>query len=299
MNQTESNVYDKLLYYVSHEGEVRWEKFKDAINRLTDYQPRYKPFTYLKFLARLGHLDFDPMQLSHVAIAPAVLIDTVVENRYVLVGSRIPAFLEEIKKCVSDTGGKLRSKLEQKAPTSIVLSELTEVSFTEIENLGIHISRAFSAKLSRLLPNPKRTSFSQIDTRLPDSRKKFNLNTLKYGPDNQRQQDNGLYEIPQYGSSIYILKSGTDLRKVPPDWGEWLALSDAGKTTGLTFYVERTQTWCVKYPLHLPLIVDRCATLCSGYPPKLLKNYFYHYSDVPIGVACQLTKSLYQTWEVV
>ena len=78
----------------------------------------------------------------------------------------------------------------------------------------------------------------------------------------------------------------------------WLTLSAVGRTTKLITYIEKTRTWCVKIPLQVPLIIDRCATLCSGFPPEL-KNNFYHYSDVPAGIAYQLTKSLYQDWEVI
>ena len=301
MNQTENNVYDKLLYYLSHEGQLSWEKFKDAVERLTNEQRQYNPSTYLMSLGRLGHLDYDPMELSRVVITPAVLIDTTVENRYVLIGSRTPAFLEEIKKCVSNTGGKWHTKINKYAPTTIFFSDLTDISFAKIENLGIHISWAFSAKLSTLLPEPGYIDFpQQTETSFPNSVKKFNLKTLEFKPDNQRLRGNGLYEIPQYGPSVYILKFGSNERKVPRDWGLWLLLSNAGKTTGLVGYKEETQKWCIKRPLQLPLIVDRCATLCSGFPPKLLKkNSFYYYSDVPIGVAYQLTKSLHQKWEII
>lgn len=298
MNQSEINVYDKLLYYLSHAGELRWEKFKDAINRLTDNQQRFNPSTYLQSLGRLGHLDYDPMELTRVVIAPSALIDTAVENRYVLVGSRTPAFLGEIKNYVADTGGKWYTKFNKYAPTTIVLSDLTDASLTKIENLGIHVSRAFSAKLSEILPKPKHTDFPrQTEMSFPDSVKKFNLKTLKYEPDNQ-WRGNGVYEIPQYGPSVYILRSGSDQRKVPRDWGIWLTFAAVGRTTGLVSYVGKTRTWCVAIPLQVPLIIDRCATLCSGFPPELKSN-FYHYSDVPIGVACQLTKSLYQDWEVI
>ena len=300
MNQTENNVYDKLVYYLSHEGELRWEKFKDAVNRLTDYQPRSIPSTYLRFIARLGHLDYNPLNLSLVAIAPAAIVEASVPDRYVLVGSRTPCFIKEINKCVSDTGGKLRKELERYAPTTIVLSDLTEASFTEIESLGIHISRAFSAKLSKLLPTPKNTCFPRIETPLQDAFNKFNINTFKYDKlNNFHSISNGLYGISQHGPDVHILKSGSDQRKVPLYWGVWLALSNAGKTTGLVCYEKETQIWRVKSPLQVPLIIDRCAILCSGFPPKLLKNGFYHYSAVPIGVAYQLTRSLHQKWEVI
>lgn len=298
MNQTKDNVYDKLLYYLSHQGQLSWGKFKDAVESLANEQLRYNPSTYLISLGRLGHLDYDPMELTSVVIAPAVLIDTAMENRYVLVGSRIPAFLEKIKNYIADTGGKWDTKFSKYAPTTIVLSDLTDASLTKIEGLGVHISRAFSAKLSELLPKPKHTDFPrQTEMSFPDSLKKFNLKTLEYEPNNGRH-GNGLYEIPQYGPSVYILRSGSDERKVPRDWGVWLTFSAVGRTTGLVSYVEKTRTWCVKIPLQVPLIIDRCATLCSGFPPEL-KNNFYHYSDVPAGIAYQLTKSLYQDWEVI
>ena len=299
MNQTENNVYDRLLYYLSHEGELRWEKFKDSVDKLTGDQQRFEyASTYLKSIARLGHFDYDPLNLSVIAIAPAALVETAVENRYVLVGSRTPDFIEEIKKCVSDTGGKLCKKLDRYSPITIVLSDLTEVSFTEIESMGIHISHAFSAKLSKILPTPKHTGFPQDNTILPDLLNKFDFKTSKFEPYNQRQRRNGLYEIPRYGPSIYVLKSGSDQRKIPRDWGIWLTLFTAGRTRGLISYVKKSRTWCVNYPVPLPLIVDRCATLCSGFPPKS-KNSFNHYSDVPIGVAYQLTKSIHQNWEIV
>ncbi len=298
MNQTKSNIYDKLLYYLSHEGVLRWEKFKDGINRLTQNQERHEPSTYLISLARLGHLDYNPAKLSHVTIAPTVLIDTAVEKRYVLVGSRTPTFLEEVKECVTDTGGKLNIKSDQYAPKTIVLSDLTETSFSEIESIGIHISRSFSAKLSELLPIPEPTDFPRDNTNLPDPVNKFNLDSLKFEPYNQRQRNNGLYEIPQYGPSVYILKSGSDQHIVPRDWGIWFMLSNPGKTTKYVTYNKETEILRVRSPLNLPLILDRCATLCSGFPPEL-KGNFYHYPNVPAGVAYQLTNSLHQKWEKV
>ena len=297
MNQTEIDVFDGLLYYISHLVELNWEKFKDVAERLTKNNPNYKDSTYLTALARLGHLDYDPMNLDKVVIAPPVLVEAAVEDRYVLVGSRSPDFLEKIRRCVSKTGGKLCLIPERYAPTTIMLSGLTKASFTEIENLGIHISRAFSAKLSSVLPIPKRTNFPQIEMPLSDSPNKFNTNTLKYEKDNHFMGDNGLYEIPQYGPNIYILKSGSDQRKVPRDWGEWLLLSTFARTTELVSYKEESQAWCVNRNLLVPLIVDRCATLCSGFPPKW-RGDLICYSDVPVGIAYRLTKSLYQDWEV-
>lgn len=296
----ESNVFDKLLYYLSHEGELSWEKFKDAIDRLTKNQSRFEhSSTYLRSLARLGHLDFDPMKLSRIVIAPAALIETAVEDCYVLVGSRTPDFLMNLKKYISSVGGNLKSISEQYGPTTIVLSGLTETSFAEIKNLDIHISCAFSAKLSNVLPSPKYARFLQSETVFPDAFSKFNLDTLKYDKlDNNLLINDGLYEIPQYGPNVYILKFGISQRRVPRDWGEWLTLSLFGRKTGLISYKEKSQTWRAKSALHVPLIVDRCATLCSGYPPKLIGNFFC-YSDVPIGIAYRLTKSLYQDWEVV
>ena len=298
MNQTETKVFDGLLYYLSHIGELCWEKFKDAVENVTGGESNSKVSTYLASLARLGHLDYNPMNLNKVVITPSVLVEAAVKDRYVLVGSRSPDFLEEIKKCISKTGGKLQLIPELYAPTSIILSELTETSFAEIESLGIHISRAFSAKLSTVLPIPKRTNFPQIETPLSDSPNKFNINSLKYEKDNHFLSDDGLYEISRYGPNVYVLKSGSDQRKVPRDWGEWLVLSTFGRTTGLISYKKEYQTWCVKGDLLMPLIVDRCAALCSGFPPKLMDG-FYCYSNVPAGIAYQLTKSLCQDWEVI
>ncbi len=292
MNQTKNNTYDKLLYYLSHEGVLRWEKFKDGINRLTQNQEPHKPSTYLKSLARLGHLDYNPAKLSHVVIAPAVLIDTAVKNRYVLVGSRTPTFLEKVKKCVADTGGKLDIKSDRYAPNTIVLSDLTKASCSEIESIGVHISRSFSAKLSKLLPTPKPTDFPRNNTNIPDPVNKFNLNNLEFEPYNQRHRNSGLYEIPRY-VPIYILKSGVDQYIVPRDWGIWFTLSNRRNTTKHVTYNNGTVTLRVRDPLNLPLILDRCATLCSGFPPQLKGNFFY-YSDVPGGIAYQITKSLQQ-----
>ena len=297
MNQTKTNVFDGLLYYLSHISELDWEKFKDVVKNLTRGEPNLKYSTYLTSLARLGHLDYNPTNLDKVVIAPSVLVETAVKDRYALVGSRSPDFLEEVKKCVSETGGELYFIPEQYAPTTIMLTELTEASFTEIENLGIHISRAFSAKLSSILPTPKRTNFPQLETPLSNSWNKFNIKTLKYEKDSHFLDD-GLYEIPQYGPDVYVLKSGPDQRRVPRDWGEWLLLFTSGRTTELMSYEKKSQAWCVNRNLLVPLIVDRCATLCSGFPPKR-RGDLICYSDVPVGIAYRLTKSLYQDWEVV
>ena len=295
----EINVFDRLLYYLSHVGELSWEKFKDAIRNLSDGQPRFKnDSTYLSAMARLAHLDYDPATLNRVFVAPSTLVETAVKGRFVVVGSRTPDSLKEITKCVFETGGKSRRNPEESAPTTIVLNELTEASFTEIESLGVHVSRAFSAKLSSLLPSPSRASFLIHEGPLPDPVNRFNLRTLEFEPDNPPRHNDGLYEIPQFGRDIYVLKFGSDQRKVPRDWGEWLFLNSRVGQNGLISYEQKSQTWFVNGNLHVPLTLDRCATLCSGFPPHKRKNWFY-YTDVPVGIAYRLTKALYQKWEVV
>ena len=295
----EINVFDRPLYYLSHVGELSWERFKDAIGNLTEGQHRFRyDSTYLSALARLAHLDYDPMKLDWVFIAPSVLVETAVEGQFVLVGSRTSDFLEEIEKCVFDTRGKSRRSPEKFAPTTIVLNELTEASFAEIESMGIHVSRTFSAKLSSILPSPNRASFSIDKFPLRDSINRFNFRTLEFEPDNPPRHNDGLYEIPQFGRNVYVLKSGADQRIVPRAWGEWLFLSACGRKKGLTFYEQKSQTWCVNSKLHLPLTLDRCATLCSGFPPEFRDDLFC-YEDVPVGIAYRLTKALYQNWEVV
>ena len=295
MNQVETNVFDGLLYYLSHIGKLSWEDFKQTIKRLTRDNPDLKMSTYLTSLARLGHLDFDPMKLSYVTIAPAVLVETTVENRYVLVGSRVPSFLEKIKKCVAENGGNFRSIPEKYAPTTVLLSDLTEEAFSTLESLNVHISWEFSAKLSHILPRPRLMNLQREPSFVANLEKKFNPLTLDYEPLSTGENLDGLYQISQHGPDVYVLRSGNHQRRVPRDWAEWNVLAG---TPGLISYVEKSQTWRVRNNLLIPLIIDRCATLCSGYPPKL-KGKFVCYSDVPTDIAKRLTKSLYQDWEVI
>lgn len=298
MNRMETNVFDNLLHYLSHVGEIRWAKFKEAVNRVTGNQPSFRyATTYLKILARLGHLDYNPMNVSGdgVVIAPAVLVETAVAERYVLVGSRTPNLLKALQTCVSEVGGEVHSISKRDAPTTIVLNGVSDRTLSAVERLDIHVSRAFSARLSNVLPVPKRTYFQKDNTSLLDLQDKFNPRTLKYEPDTSRLRSDGLYKIVQHGAAIYVLKTGADQRCVPRDWGEWQVLS---RTPRLIAYERETQTWRVKRNLRLPLIVERCATLCSGFPPKRTKRFTY-YPDVPAGVAYRFTKSLYQEWEEV
>ena len=295
----EINVFDHLLYYLSHVGELSWEKFKDAISNLTEGQSRFKnDSTYLSALARLAHLDYAPIKLDKVFIAPSVLVETAVTHRYVLAGSRTPDFIKDIAERVSEAGGTLQQIPKRYAPTVIVLSEMTEASLAEIESLGVHVNRAFSAKLSSILPSPERTSFLKSETRFPYLIKGFHFKSLKYEEDSYAWRNDGLYEIPQFGRNVYVLKSGADQRIVPRDWGEWLFLSACGRKNGLISYERKSQTWCVNSKLLVPLTLDRCATLCSGFPPKLRDGLFC-YADVPAGIAYRLTKAIYQNWEVV
>ena len=295
MNQVETNVFDKLLYYLSHVGRLSWEEFKQAIKRLTRDNPDFKTSTYLISLARLGHLDYDPMKLSYVTIAPAVLVETEVEDRYVLVGSRVPSFLEDVKRCVSKNGGKFRLIPEKYAPMTIVLSELREKTISSLDNLGIYISWEFSAKLSQVLPRPRLMNIQPELSFAANLKKKFNPTTLNYESVVHGESTDGLYQISQHGPDVYVLRSGHNQRRVPRDWAEWNVLAG---TSGLISYREKSQTWRVNNKLLVPLIADRCATLCSGYPPKWIDN-LVSYPDVPIDIAKRLTKSLYQDWEVI
>ena len=295
MNQVETNIYDRLLYYLSHVGELSWEDFKQVTMRFTRGKPDFKASIYLTHLARLGHLDFDPMKLSYVVIAPTVLVETAVENRYILVGSRVPTYLEAVKKCVAGNGGKFRLIPEQRAPMTVELSELTEKAFSSLESLGIHISWEFSAKLSYILPRPRLMNFQREPSFVANLIKKFNPATLDYKSVDPGEVPDGLYQIAQHGPDIYVLRSGRYQRRVPRDWAEWNVLAG---TRRLIFYVEKSQTWQVRSKSLIPLIIDRCATLCSGYPPKWSGN-FVSYPDVPIDIAKRLTKSLYQDWEII
>lgn len=295
MSGIETNTFDRLLYYLSHKGELSWADFKQAIKVLTDGKPDYKMTTYLKALARLGHLDYDPMNLSYVTIAPAALVETQVENRYVLVGSRVPAFLEDVRLCVSENGGEFRLRSKEYAPAIVVLNHLTEETFSALEGLGVYISREFSTKLSRILPRPKFLNLESEPVSILRLEKKFNSTTLGYESVGHGERTDGLYEISQHGPNIYVLKHGDEHRKVPRDWAEWYILLG---TSGLTAYDQEAQTWSVSTEVPVPLIVDRCAALCSGYPPKLTFKSFC-YSDVPVDIAERLTKSLYQDWEAI
>lgn len=295
MNQVETNVFDDLLYYLSHIGELSWVDFKQAIARLTRDNSDLKASTYLTSLARLGHLDFDPMKLSYITVAPAVLVETAIEDRYVLAGSRVPSFLAEVKKCISGNSGKFQLILERYAPTTVVLSELTEKAFSELESLNVSISWEFSAKLSQVLPRPRLMNFQRELSFVANLVKKFNPDTLDYKSVDPGEVSDGLYQISQHGPDVYALRYGNYQRKVPRDWAEWNVLAG---TPGLISYKGKSQTWQVRSKLLMPLIVDRCATLCSGYPPKWRGN-FVSYADVPIDIAKRLTKSLYQDWEVI
>ena len=259
---------------------------------------RLKNSTYLSALARMGHLDYDPLKLDRVVIAPSVLVETAVKDRFVLVGSRTPDFLKYIKGRVFETGGKFQQIPERFSPTTIVLNELTEASFAAIESMGIHVSRAFSAKLSSLLPSPNRASFLIDESQFPDSINRFNLRTLEFEPDNHLRHNNGLYEIPRFGRDVYVLKTGSYQRRVSREWGMWLFLYACGRTTGWISYKPDSQTWRVNWKLLVPLMIDRCATLCSGFPRHPSGKWWY-YADVPAGIAYRLTKALYQKWEVV
>ena len=58
------------------------------------------------------------------------------------------------------------TKFNKYAPTTIVLSDLTDDSFTKIENLGIHINHAFSAKLSDAIAKTKTYGFSSANRKV-------------------------------------------------------------------------------------------------------------------------------------
>lgn len=294
MSQTNLNVFDNILYYLSHTEKLHWEKFKRTVELLTKDFSAPKPSFYLRSLARLGHLDFEKETLDCV-IAPAVLVETAVKNRYVLVGSRTPKFLSEVEKVIASTGGKLNPIPETSAPTTISLSGLTTESLTEIASLGIHIGAAFSAKLSSVLPKPQLISFPIIESQHDVRLEKFDVHNRRY-VESCRIED-GLNRVCRWGRDDYVLKLDQHSRRVPRDWGEWLALHAFHKT-GLIRYEKKSRAWCVRKGLIVPLLVERCATLCSGRPPES-KGGFNHYLDFPIGIAFRLTELLYQRLEVI
>ena len=258
MNQVETNVFDSLLYHLSHVGKISWMKFKETVYHITDSQSRFEYSTYLRNLARLGHVDYDPMNLSEVVIGPSVLVETAIENRYVLVGSRVPGFLGEVRRCISENGGEIQQIPKKYAPTTVVLSELTEEVLSTLESLGIHISREFSAKLSQILPRPRLMNIQPELSFAANLEKKFNPTTLNYEPVVPGTITDGLYQISRYGPDVYVLRSGRYQRRVPRDWAEWYVLD---KTLGRISYKKESQTWRVKSELIPP---SNCRSVCDA-----------------------------------
>ena len=160
MNQNHSNFLDELLYYLSHLGKMPWVKFKQGFECLNrDNKAPNSNSYYLKSFISVGHLEYDPALLDKVYIAPATLVETATANQYVLVGSRTPDLISKIEKTVLSKGGEFCRIQEVDAPTTISLHDLTDVALSEIESMGIHISREFPAKLSYILPNLRLDSF--------------------------------------------------------------------------------------------------------------------------------------------
>ena len=302
MSQIHSNFLDELLYYLSHyhpshPGKIRWVKFKQGIECLNrDDQNSKSDSYYLKSLTSVGHLEYDPVILDWVYVAPATLVETAVADQYVLVGSRTPDFLSQIETIVSLKGGKFWRIQEVDAPTTILLYDLTDAALSEIESMGIHISREFSAKLSCILPNLRIDSFEPDKSMLNTPIEKFNVGELKY-EGNPSNISEGLFRIPNYGRYTHFLKLNNIQRKVPPEWGAWLILR-AFREPKLIYYKKEQQILQVKSPLTLPLLANRCAVLCSGRVPEW-KNGFYCYHNVPIEIASRIANSLNQQLEVL
>ena len=297
MSQNHSNFLDELLYYLSHLGKMPWVKFKQGIGCLKiDNQNSKTDSFYLKSLASVGHLEYDPAILDWVYVAPATLVETATANQYVLVGNRTPDFLLKIEKTVLSKGGEFCRVQEVDAPTTILLHDLTDVALSEIESMGIHISREFPAKLSYILPNLRLDSFDHDKSILNAPIEKFNVDTLKYDS-NPSDISDGLYRIPNYGRYTHFLKLNNIQRKVPSEWGTWLILR-AFRKSKLIRYKKEQQILQVKSPLTMPLLANRCAVLCSGRVP-IWKNGFYCYPNVPNEIASRIAESLNQQLEVL
>ncbi len=297
MNQNHSNFLDELLYYLSHLGRMPWVKFKQGLECLNreDKDPKSNSY-YLKSLTSVGHLEYDPALLDKVYIAPATLVETATANQYVLVGSRTPDLISKIEKTLLSKGGEFCQIPEVDAPTTILLHDLTDVALSEIESMGIHISREFSAKLSCILPNLRLDSFETDKSILNTPIEKFNVDTLKY-VGNPSDISDGLFRILDYGRYTYFLILNNIQRKVPREWGEWLILR-AFRKSKLIRYKKEQQILQVKLPLTMPLLANRCVVLCSGRVPNW-ENGFYCYPNVPIEIAFRIAKSLNQQLEVL
>lgn len=295
MDKNHSIILDKLLYYLSHLGKMSWVKFKQGIECLNrdNKNPKSDSF-YLKSLGIVGHLEYDPVILDQVYVSPTTLVETATANRYVLVGRQSPDLISKIEKAVLSKGGEFCRIQEVDAPTTILLNDLTEASIEEIQNMRVHISREFSAKLSCILPNIRLDSFEPDKSILNAPIEKFNINTLNY-ESNPLDLSEGLFRILNHGRYTHFIKLNNVQRIVPPEWGAWLTLR-AFRKSKLIFYKKEHQILQVKSPL--PLLVNRCAVLCSGHRPKL-KNNFYCYPNVPNEIAVRIAKSLNQQLEVL
>ena len=287
------NAEDILLNVISAKREISWAEYKKLYDDLYSTQilskdlgesnVNFKRSQTARGLDALGHCDFEfSKDVQRVLSTPPILgrLPETGLPKAILVGSRLPRTIINLKELAKKSRGRVRVKLDRQ-PDDYVLAPLRVV----VESDYVKDLADFSDSIRVKFENEPAawsvinfsSSLGQYIATLSWSRRRdlnwprtdFSLDTLTY---RRTQWQNGEMRLSRYvdptrNVDLYLLWKGDECTEVDRDWGRYAALQLAGLNV-VQYDVDKFE-FAIPSSVPLPKLIARALTLCSGLLPTV------------------------------
>ena len=308
---------DVLLYAVSAERDVAWDRFKrivDAMcapdNRLAN-EMKHVRTEAVEVGSMLGHWDAVHTGTDRrIAVAPPVLARLPWPGlpRAVLCGSRSPDTIGEVREvCASFNGLSLSASAQIHHPYAPMRLEISGESEEQLIAAGSELSVCYD-------PNPAAWAIAQASGTVEGylealaweeredlnwDRREFNPELLRFGTPTDVADSRRLrlfaYSHPSGWDWRDWLWDGSASADADRSWGRYCVLASVGRS--VLCYDRREGVAIVPRQVPLPKLLARALTLSSGEAPELVPGSGIGrraYSSVPYAIFEAVAGKLHQ-----
>jgi hypothetical protein len=303
---------ENLIYAMSTKEKMRLSQFFEYFrasyrdNSSEFHESIDLRFQIVRVLDSLGYCEFDfDNSMVYMCKPSLVLLPGYGLPKVLLVGARIPAFIEKLKKTVKKQDDKAflhfysQSHTNIRIPSSIYIEAINKNIIDEISReIGIEcyteipmswVLANFSASISTIMNN---LTFEER-TEPNWKRRIFDLKNLSFFYQEKKEFD-GIklveYRNPVNQQLRHFLWNNQLAVEVERDWGRYLVLSY--NNLNVILYDESTHKIVIPITIPLPSILARSVALCTGRAPiNILVNqkkndftFFKHYGQIYSGI---------------
>lgn len=283
---------EKLIYAMSTNSSMRIPQFNKYFRE--SYQNESPDMDesinlrhqMIRVLDSLAYCEFDYNKNMVYMCKPAlVLLPVFGLPKALLVGARIPTFINKLKKTVKKQEGKAiisyhnHAKININIPPAVYIEAISKNVLKDIAvelHIGYHIDvpaawslSYFSDPISKIKNNLSFEKQKEPNWKRYIFNPEFLFFTRKVG-DITEELTLAQYRNPINRQYYHMLWNGDKAAEVKRDWGRYLVLSD--QNSRVLLFDENTFQLAVPGTVPLPCILARALALCTGVAP-IMKRY--------------------------